>query len=114
MTFRALGDLMMVQEEALLSSKAPENETDDKATIADLRNHPWTELKKLMSFQSAHIGDDDPEDCRYQAGDAYKKALREYLSEVEEYLKRYRLSNDLPPKGGHMGVVCSCGGIQLA
>jgi len=41
--------------------------------------------------------------------------LGKYKQDIERLVEKGNLLfNDLPPKEGHMGVVCSCGGLQLA
>jgi len=111
-TWRALGDLMCVRAEVLTSLLSNEIEESD-ATFAGLFGEPkdmaesggcnpnqdklkgkWKDMDKFVGCNPEKDNDDDLKDVRRQADEAYRKACNQFLSEIEDYTKRYRFSHE--------------------
>ncbi len=92
MTYMALGDLMLVRAECFESARQPAGNL--LCGSLDGLAVPWVAFDGAASVQAEHNKDRDPRDARRQAEEAYRSALREFLSEIEEYTKRYRFPHD--------------------
>jgi hypothetical protein len=86
---RALGDLMLLRQEVV---RTPTSNAQPK--LAGLTDK-WEALREALEAQRSHVQDTDPEDCMRQVHGAYRDSLREYLSEIEDYTKRYRFPHDI-------------------
>jgi Cdc6-like AAA superfamily ATPase len=93
-TYRALGDLVLIRAEILEFSQKEEN-IDDRSTTFPGLEVPWGKLTDAINLQKKHIDDVDYKDVRHQVVESYRYACRQYLAEIENYIKRYRFPTDV-------------------
>jgi Cdc6-like AAA superfamily ATPase len=97
LTYRALGELLLIRAEILEccdSDKKNSKPENRQTTFSGIRC-PWSRINEYIKLQKEHIADNVVDKVRYKAGEAYRNACRQYLMEIEDYTKRYRLSNEV-------------------
>jgi len=65
------------------------NEKENHDALSGLKK-PWKEINDYIDKQIEIKEDNIVYDIRMQANDAFKEACKQFLSEIEEYTKRYR------------------------
>jgi hypothetical protein len=100
--FRAKGDLMIIRaeilafnEEKIFPERGTQKESDkeDMETLAGI-DGAWKDVNRYIGMQDKYTSDDEARDTRREAAEAYRKACSQHLSEIEEYKKRYRITNE--------------------